>query len=41
MHDQLDLGQSMALMDHVEGQVVFGDTKASLLFTADAILLAA
>jgi hypothetical protein len=28
-------------MDHVEGQVAFGDTKASLLLTADSILLAA
>jgi hypothetical protein len=29
------------LMDHIEGQVAFGDTKASLLLAADAILLAA
>jgi hypothetical protein len=28
-------------MDHVEGRVAFGDTKASLLLTADSILLAA
>ncbi|TDO54461.1 hypothetical protein EV643_101250 [Kribbella sp. VKM Ac-2527] len=28
------------LMDHIEGQVAFGDTKAGLLFTADSILLA-
>jgi hypothetical protein len=27
-------------MDHVEGQVNFGDTKAGLLLTADSILLA-
>jgi len=31
----------LSLMDHVEGQVAFGDTKASLLLTADSILLAA
>jgi hypothetical protein len=28
------------LMDHIEGQVGFDDTKAGLLFTADSILLA-
>lgn len=28
-------------MDHLEGQVGFGDTKAGLLLTADSILLAA
>jgi len=28
------------LMDHIEDQVAFGDTKAGLLFTADSILLA-
>jgi hypothetical protein len=31
----------LSFMDHVEGQVAFGDTKASLLLTADSILLAA
>ena len=31
----------LSFMDHVEGQVSFGDTKASLLLTADSILLAA
>jgi hypothetical protein len=31
----------LPFMDHVEGQVAFGDTKASLLLTADSILLAA
>ena len=30
----------LGLMDHVEGQVAFGDTKAGLLLTADSILLA-
>jgi hypothetical protein len=30
----------LALMDHIEGQVAFGDTKAGLLLTADSILLA-
>jgi hypothetical protein len=29
------------LMDHIEGQVAFGDTKAGLLLAADSILLAA
>lgn len=31
----------LSFMDHVEGQVAFGDTKAGLLLTADSILLAA
>ncbi len=30
----------VALMNHIEGQVAFGDTKAGLLLTADSILLA-
>jgi len=30
----------LALNDHIEGQVAFGDTKAGLLLTADSILLA-
>jgi hypothetical protein len=34
-------GWLLSFMDHVEGQVAFGDTKASLLLTADSILLAA
>jgi Family of unknown function (DUF5706) len=34
-------GWLLSLMDHVESQVAFGDTKASLLLTADSILLAA
>lgn len=29
------------LMDHIQGQVAFGDTKAGLLLAADSILLAA
>lgn len=32
-------GWQLALWNHVEAQVTFGDTKAGLLLTADAILL--
>ena len=41
MSDDPHLDRLIAQLNHVESQVQFGDTKASLLFTADSILLAA